>query len=65
MSFDKATALAGKIADKAQGALAGLDREMTLMSWPPEFRAIMWEAVANMAARRAAEARSDGQSEQK
>lgn len=53
----KATGLAEKITDKAQGALADLDREMAIMKWPAEFRAIMWEAVADLAARRAAECR--------
>lgn len=51
---EKATALAEKI---AQVALLALDCEMTIAKWPSEFRAIMWEAVADKAARRAAEAR--------
>ncbi len=55
--MEKAQALAAKITDKAQGALAGLDREMAIMKWPAEFQAIMWDAVADLAARRAADAR--------
>jgi hypothetical protein len=51
----KALALAEKIAAKAEEALAGLDREMAIMKWPPEFRKIMWDAVAHLAARYAGE----------
>ncbi len=54
----KAQALANKITSKAEDALSGLDREMAIMKWPAEFRAIMWEAVVELAARRAAGARS-------
>jgi hypothetical protein len=52
----QAVALAGKIAAKAEDALSGLDREMRIMGWPPEFRAIMWGAVAQAALKRQAEA---------
>jgi hypothetical protein len=48
--------LAGKIAAKAEDALSGLDREMR--SWPPEFREIMWGAVAQVALKRQAEAQA-------
>lgn len=51
--LEKATALAGKITGKAEDALAALEREMTIMQWAPEFRAIMWSAVAEVASRRA------------
>lgn len=60
--MEKAQALAGKIATKAEDALGSLEREMAIMKWPPEFRAIMWDAVAETAARRAQAERSrDGQ----
>ena len=51
---DKATALAGKITARAEGALAGLEWEMA--KWPAEFRAIMWGAVADIAFKRKVEA---------
>jgi len=51
----KAVAVAVKIAEKAEATLASLDREMTIMKWPPEFRAIMWNAVAVAANVRASE----------
>jgi hypothetical protein len=54
---DKAMALAVKITEKAEGALDGIEREMTIMQWPTDFRAIMWQAVAEVALRRAEEAR--------
>ena len=45
----KAIALAEKITTKAEAALDGLNREMKIMQWSPEFRAIMWDAVAQVA----------------
>ena len=51
----KAEALAQKIARKAADTLASLDREMAIMKWPAEFRAIMWNAVAHDASIRAHE----------
>lgn len=54
---EKANALAEKIEAKASGALDGLEREMLIMKWPAEFRAIMWEAVVAIASRRAIDAR--------
>lgn len=53
----QAQALADKITTKAEDALASLDREMTIMEWQPEYRAIMWETVAAVAAQRAELAR--------
>lgn len=53
----KSIALATKISAKAEETLAGVEREMTIMKWPDEFRAIMWEAIANTAAIRARQAR--------
>ncbi len=53
-----AQALAEKITSKAEGALDGLEREMAIMKWPAEFRAIMWGAVAEIASRRAESARN-------
>lgn len=46
--------LAEKIAKKAADMLDPLEREMIVMKWPAEFRAIMWQAVADTAARLAA-----------
>lgn len=46
-------ALAEKIAKKAEDTLAGLEREMVIMKWPQEYRAIVWGAVADLALRRA------------
>ena len=54
-SLERSIALATKIASKAENHLDPLEREMR--SWPAEFRAIMWETVANIAAIRAKEAR--------
>jgi hypothetical protein len=54
---EKAAALAEKITDRAADALSDLDREMAIMKWPAEFRAIMWEAVAHLALSRADEMR--------
>jgi hypothetical protein len=31
----------GKISAKAEQTLAGIDREMTIMKWPDEYRAII------------------------
>lgn len=54
----KAEALAAKITAKAEETISGLEREMALMQWPQEFRAIMWSAVALHATLREQEARS-------
>lgn len=54
---EKCIDIASKITAKAEGALAGLDKEMAIMKWPAEFRAIMWEAVAQIASIRADAAR--------
>ena len=53
-----AEAVATKIEKKVEDTLYVLDREMAIMKWPAEFRAIMWDAVAHAAALRAHEARS-------
>jgi hypothetical protein len=39
--LEKAISLAGKISAKAEQTLAGIDREMTIMKWPDEYRAII------------------------
>ena len=57
---EKAQAVAAKVMNRAENALADLEREMAIMKWPPEFRAIMWGAVAALATQRAALARSTG-----
>lgn len=51
----KAEALAEKITATADAGLRNL--EITLHKWPAEFQAIMWDAVVEIASRRAAEAR--------
>ena len=40
-----AMAMVEKISRKVDDALAPLQREMQIMKWPAEYRAIMWEAV--------------------
>ncbi len=55
---ERAEALAAKITARAMDALSTLDREMAVMKWPSEFRAIMWGAVAAIAAKREADART-------
>lgn len=47
----KAIAAADKILSMAEDALAGL--ELTIGQWPPDFRAIIWDAVAGVATKRA------------
>ncbi len=54
---DKAQALADKIKATAEAGLSNL--EMTLRKWPAEFRAIMWDAVVEIAGRRAEAARRE------
>jgi hypothetical protein len=48
-----AQALAAKIRRRAIDLLTPLEREMRIMAWPQEYRAIMWEAVARIAMERA------------
>lgn len=55
----KAEALAEKITRKASDTISALEREMIVMKWPAEFRAIMWDAVAHTASIRADEARGE------
>ena len=56
--LEKSIALADQITKKAEEAVADLDLEMAMRKWPAEFRAIMWEAVADIASRRAKNART-------
>ena len=51
----KSVDIAGKVVSMAEDTLAVLDR--TISTWPSEFRAIIWDAVADIASRRAAAAR--------
>jgi len=39
------------IITRAAAHLALLDRELTVLAWSPEYRAIMWEAVMEEAAK--------------
>lgn len=48
--------IAEKIARKADDFIAPLRMEMAMAKWPAEFRAIMWQAVADTAAALANEA---------
>lgn len=57
--IERAVALATKISAKAEDILSRLDREVTVMKWPPQFRVIMWEAVAHAASIRAAAAQGE------
>lgn len=57
----EAEALAEKIRGKAKDALAGLDREMRIMKWPAEFRAVLWGVVGHMALLRGAAAAAEGE----
>lgn len=59
MDDEKAQALAEKIMSKAEDVLAGIEREMVIMKWPSEFRAIMWVAIAKVAFRREDAARRE------
>lgn len=51
----KAIALADKVVSFAEDGTRGLDR--AIAAWPAEFRAVVWDAVAAIAATRAADAR--------
>jgi hypothetical protein len=55
LSDDKAQILAERIAFKASDLLRPLQREMDRNGWAPEFRKIMWQAVADTASTYAAE----------
>jgi hypothetical protein len=55
---EKAVSIAMQIAAKAEAALESMAVEMDYMKWPPEFRAIMWDAVSHTAATRAKECRA-------
>lgn len=57
--MSKAVALAEKITLKAERALDGILREMVIMKWPAEFRAIMWGAVADLAGKHRDAAEAD------
>ncbi len=51
----KAIKTADRIVSLAEDGLRGIDR--TIDAWPAEFRAIIWDAVADIASRRARVAR--------
>lgn len=46
----KSIDLAAKISAKAEDTLEVLEREMVAMRWPGEYRGVMWQAVADLAA---------------
>ncbi len=58
--LEKAINISDKVMTMAEGALHSLD--VVISSWPGDFRAIMWETVADIATRRAADAKKDSQS---
>lgn len=51
----KAVSIADQIVTLAEDGLRGVD--LTIAAWPAEFRAIIWDAVADIASRRARIAR--------
>lgn len=53
--MNKAISISDQIVSLAEDTLRGLDRTIAL--WPAEFRAIIWYAVADIASRRAEEAK--------
>lgn len=57
--MSRAAALAEKITLKAENALSGIQRELVIMKWPAEFRAIMWGAVADLAGKHRDAAEAD------
>lgn len=52
----KALSVADKVVDLVEDGLRGIG--LTIGKWPPEFRAIVWDAVADIASRRAEAARA-------
>ncbi|CAB4149875.1 hypothetical protein UFOVP1433_44 [uncultured Caudovirales phage] len=46
-----AQATAASMIARAKSSLAPLERAMRIMKWEPEYRAIMWEAVMEEAAK--------------
>lgn len=52
----KVISIADQVVSLAEDGLRGIDR--TITPWPAEFRAIIWDAVADIASHRAADARS-------
>jgi hypothetical protein len=52
----KAASIADQVVSLAEDGLRSIDR--TIAAWPAEFRAIIWDAVADIASRRAADARA-------
>ncbi|MGY4222715.1 hypothetical protein ACVMIH_000076 [Bradyrhizobium sp. USDA 4503] len=51
----KALSIADRVVTMAENGLGPLER--TIKEWPAEFRAIIWDAVAEIAVRRAEAAR--------
>lgn len=56
--IERSIDLADKITAKAEEALSRLELEMAMGKWPPDFRAIMWEAVVVVASSRAKASRA-------
>jgi hypothetical protein len=53
---ERSLSIADKVVSLAEDGLRGLDR--TIAPWPAEFRAIIWDAVHEIAIRRAESARA-------
>ena len=53
----KAIALANQVVSFAEDGTRAIDR--SIASWPAEFRAVIWDAVAAIAVQRAKNARDD------
>lgn len=53
--MQKAIDIADRVVSLVEDGLHSLD--VIVRGWPPEFRAIVWDAVANVASRRAETAR--------
>ena len=59
--IEKTVNVAAQISAKAEKVLDGMEFEMNFMKWPNDFRAIMWEAIADAANIRARQARNGDQ----
>lgn len=53
--MQKSISIADQVVSLAEDGLRSIDR--TIAAWPAEFRVIIWEAVADIATRRAAAAK--------
>ena len=54
--------IAGMVADRAAEILTPMEAEMEFKRWPHDLRAIMWDAIATMAAGMASASRKEPKS---